>query len=240
MIAASDPPTRAGSGPAPVEGRLPMKMKMISNGSRATAPMALPRAASARTKARAIAAAAATGPLRSTPTAAHTAEQRCEHEPGEHPPAPGYRQGASELEKDGRHRGGSHSGEPGESHRNPHRDRGGEHEANREDRRRSAPLRVACDERAQCGGSSELQDRGERVGQGIGRCVAGPLCAPADEAVGPDEHGAVGLHSVELLEAAGRGLEIAGVADREDLDGHPPRPGGLLGRRAPRVDRPAR
>jgi hypothetical protein len=53
---------------------------------------------------------------------------------------------------------------------------------------------------------SELQDRGERAGQVIGRVVSCPLRAPADETVGPDQHGAVGLDSVKGLEAAGRRL----------------------------------
>ena len=76
---------------------------------------------------------------------------------------------------------------------------------------------------------SELQDGGERAGKVSGRNVSGPPRAPADETVGPDEHGAVGLDPVERLEAAGRRLEVFRSADAEHLERHLARCGGPLG-----------
>jgi hypothetical protein len=51
--------------------------------------------------------------------------------------------------------------------------------------------------------TSELQNGAQRPGEVVARPVSGPLRSPADEAVGPDQHRAVGLDSVERLEAAG-------------------------------------
>src|SRR3954466_6834720 len=59
---------------------------------------------------------------------------------------------------------------------------------------------------------SEAQDLGERAGQVIGRHVSGPLRAPADETVGPDQHGAAGTDPAERPHPAGPAPRLAGAA----------------------------
>src|SRR4051812_33894443 len=91
-----------------------------------------------------------------------------------------------------------------------------------------APPRWVVDPR------SELQDRGERAIQVIGRHASRHLRTPADEAVRPDQRGAVGLDAVERLEPTCRRLQVLGFADAEHLDRHLPWRGDLLRGRTPR------